>query len=79
MLLTTRADTRYDDFGFRPGDNILLGRESAGASEEVHGEADARLLIPMRTGIRSLNVAMAAAMVLSEALRQTGLFPESSP
>jgi tRNA (cytidine/uridine-2'-O-)-methyltransferase len=79
VLLTTRGGTRYADFAFRTGDNILLGRESAGVSEEVHGEADARLLIPMRTGIRSLNVAMAAAMVLSEALRQTGLFPESSP
>jgi len=79
LLLTTRGDTPYADFSFHPGDNILLGRESAGVSEEVHGEADARLLIPMRTGIRSLNVAMAAAMVLSEALRQTGLFPESSP
>ena len=79
LLLTTRGDTRYADFAFRPGDNILLGRESAGVSEEVHTEADARLLIPMGPGIRSLNVAMAAAMVLSEALRQTGLFPESPP
>ncbi len=79
VLLTTRGDTRYADFGFQPDDNILLGRESAGAAEEVHGEADARLLIPMGPGIRSLNVAMAAAMVLSEALRQTGLFPEGSP
>ncbi len=78
LLLTTRGDTRYADFAFRPDDNILLGRESAGVPEGVHAESDARLLIPMRTGIRSLNVAMAAAMVLSEALRQTGLFPESS-
>jgi tRNA (cytidine/uridine-2'-O-)-methyltransferase len=77
VLLTTHGDTPYADFGFRPGDNILLGRESAGVSEEVHARADARLLIPMGPGIRSLNVAMAAAMVLSEALRQTGLFPES--
>ncbi len=79
VLLTTRGDTRYADFSFRPDDNILLGRESAGVPEEVHAESDARLLIPMGRGIRSLNVAMAAAMVLSEALRQTGLFPESSP
>jgi len=77
LLLTTRGDTRYTDFAFQPGDNILLGRESAGVPEEVHTEADARLLIPMAGGIRSLNVALAAAMVLSEALRQTGLFPES--
>jgi tRNA (cytidine/uridine-2'-O-)-methyltransferase len=77
VLLTTRGDTRYADFAFRPDDSILLGRESAGVPEAVHAEADARLLIPMRPGIRSLNVALAAAMVLSEALRQTGLFPES--
>ncbi len=79
VLLTTRGPTRYADFGFRPDDNILLGRESAGVPEEVHAEADARLLIPMADGIRSLNVALAAAMVLGEALRQTGLFPESPP
>ncbi len=78
VLLTTRGDIRYADFAFRPDDNILLGRESAGVPEGVHAESDARLLIPMRTGIRSLNVAMAAAMVLSEALRQTGQFPGSS-
>ncbi len=77
LLLTTRGETRYTDFAFRPGDNLLLGRESAGVPEAVHAEADAHLLIPMESGIRSLNVALAAAMVLSEALRQTGLFPES--
>ncbi len=77
LLLTTRGETRYTDFAFRPDDNILLGRESAGVPEAVRAEADARLLIPMADGIRSLNVALAAAMVLSEALRQTGLFPES--
>jgi tRNA (cytidine/uridine-2'-O-)-methyltransferase len=77
LLLTTRGDTRYTDFAFQPGDNILLGRESAGVPEAVHAEADARLLIPMADGIRSLNVALATAMVLGEALRQTGLFPES--
>ncbi|MCH8036059.1 MAG: tRNA methyltransferase, partial [Proteobacteria bacterium] len=69
--------TRYTDFAFRPDDNLLLGRESAGVPAEVHAEADACLLIPMGPGIRSLNVALAAAMVLSEALRQTGPFPES--
>ena len=77
VLLTTRGETRYTDFAFRPGDSLLLGRESAGVPEEVYAEADAHLLIPMRGGIRSLNVALAAAMVLGEALRQTGLFPES--
>ena len=78
VLLTTQAPTRYTDFAFQPGDNLLLGRESAGVPEAVRAEADAHLLIPMRTGIRSLNVALAAAMVLGEALRQTGLFPETS-
>ena len=77
VLLTTRATTRYTDFAFQPGDNLLLGRESAGVPEAVHGSADARLLIPMGTGIRSINVALAAAMVSGEALRQTGLFPQT--
>jgi tRNA (cytidine/uridine-2'-O-)-methyltransferase len=76
VLLTTRGATRYTDFAFRPDDSLLLGRESAGVPEAVRTEADAHLLIPMGGGIRSLNVALAAAMVLGEALRQTGLFPE---
>jgi tRNA (cytidine/uridine-2'-O-)-methyltransferase len=76
VLLTTRARTRYTEFAFRPDDNILLGRESAGVPEPVHAAADARLHIPMQDGARSLNVALAAAMVLGEALRQTELFPE---
>lgn len=76
VLLTTKGSTRYTDFAFRRGDNILLGRESAGVPEAVHGAADARLLIPMREGVRSINVALAAAMVLSEALRQTDSFPQ---
>jgi len=77
VLLTTRGETRYPDFAFRPDDNLLLGRESAGVPEPVRAEADARLLIPMAGGIRSLNIALAAAMVLGEALRQTGLLPEN--
>ena len=77
MLLSTKAAQRYPDFAFAPGDTILVGRESAGVPEAVHQAADARLLIPMRAGMRSLNVAQAAAMVLGEALRQTGLFPEA--
>ena len=76
VLLTTKGGTRYTDFAFRPDDNILLGRESAGVPEAVHAAADARLRIPMQGGARSINVALAAAMVLSEALRQTELFPE---
>jgi len=76
LLLTTRAATPYADFRFAPGDTLLVGRESAGVPDEVHQAADARLLIPMQPGMRSLNVAQAAAMVLGEALRQTGLFPK---
>jgi tRNA (cytidine/uridine-2'-O-)-methyltransferase len=75
VLLTTRAAQPYADFAFAPGDILMVGRESAGVPDDVHQAADARLLIPMRAGMRSLNVAQAAAMVLGEALRQTGLFP----
>src|SRR3546814_16014143 len=60
---------------FRSDDVILLGRESAGVPVEVHRAADARLVIPLRPGCRSLNVAQAGAMALGEALRQTGSFP----
>ncbi len=56
-------------------DVILVGRESAGVPDEVHAAADARIVVPMRPGLRSLNVAVAAAMILGEALRQTGAFP----
>ncbi len=72
VLLTTRAELAYTTFAFRAGDTLLLGRESGGVAEAVHQVADARLRIPMRAGLRSLNVAVAAAMVLGEALRQTG-------
>lgn len=79
LLLTTKGRTRYTDFPFRADDNLLLGRESAGVPEEVHAAADARLVIPLRPEARSLNVALAAAMVLSEALRQTESFPDTAP
>ena len=78
VLLTTQAADPYMDFPFRPEDTLLVGRESAGVPPDVHRGADARLLIPMRPGFRSLNVAQAAAMVLGEALRQTGQFPCST-
>jgi tRNA (cytidine/uridine-2'-O-)-methyltransferase len=71
ILFTTHASLSYLDHAFRPDDILLFGRESSGVSEEVHGAADARLLIPMQRGLRSLNVAMAAAMAVGEALRQT--------
>lgn len=72
ILLTTRAACVYTDFAYRPGDVLLLGQESAGAPDYVHARADARVVIPMAPGRRSLNIAMAAAMVLGEALRQIG-------
>ncbi|HKX64186.1 MAG TPA: tRNA (cytidine(34)-2'-O)-methyltransferase [Rhizomicrobium sp.] len=75
VLLTTRGDRTYTDFAFAPGDVLLVGRESAGVPQAVHDGVDARLVIPLRPGLRSLNVAQAAAMVLGEALRQTGGFP----
>lgn len=74
VLLTTKGATSFVDFAFQPSDILLVGRESAGVPEAVHDAADARLLIPMRPGLRSINVAMAGAIVLSEALRQTGGF-----
>ncbi|HET9617420.1 MAG TPA: tRNA (cytidine(34)-2'-O)-methyltransferase [Pseudolabrys sp.] len=70
VLLTTAAEHSYLDHVFTPQDIVLLGRESAGVPESVHDAADVRLRIPMREGLRSLNVAMAAAMVAGEALRQ---------
>ncbi|MEZ5838882.1 MAG: tRNA (cytidine(34)-2'-O)-methyltransferase [Hyphomicrobiales bacterium] len=76
VLLTTAAATPYLDFAFRTDDVLMMGRESAGVPDEVHGEVDARLLIPMLAGRRSLNVALACAMVTGEALRQTGLAPD---
>jgi tRNA (cytidine/uridine-2'-O-)-methyltransferase len=66
----------YTRFAFAAQDTLLVGRESAGVPDNVHGAADARLVIPLICGLRSLNVAQAAAMVLGEALRQTGLFPK---
>jgi tRNA (cytidine/uridine-2'-O-)-methyltransferase len=73
ILLSTKARLAYTDFRFEPGDILLLGRESAGAPDEVHDNADARLLIPLQNGMRSLNVAVAAAMVAGEASRQLRL------
>lgn len=78
VLLTARGSTPYTGFAFTPGDVLLLGRESAGVPDAVHAAADARLRIPMRPGLRSLNIAVAAAMVLGEALRQTGCFPPAT-
>lgn len=71
LLLTTKGGKSYLDQDYRPDDILLLGRESAGVPGEVFAASDAQLLIPMQSGLRSLNVAMAAAMALGEALRQT--------
>ena len=77
VLLTTKAASPYTDFVFSPGDILMMGRESSGVPDDVHACADARLTIPMAEGLRSLNVAVSAAMVLGEALRQTGTFPKN--
>ena len=75
VLLTTHGDTAHTAFRFAATDTLLLGRESAGVPDPVHAMADARLAIPIRPGLRSLNIAVAAAIALGEALRQTGGFP----
>jgi tRNA (cytidine/uridine-2'-O-)-methyltransferase len=76
VLLTTKARLSYTAFAFAAGDTLLLGRESAGVPDFVPEAAGATLRIPMRPGLRSINVAQAGAMVLGEALRQTKGFPE---
>ncbi len=70
ILLSTRGAVPYTQFAFRSGDILLVGRESAGVPDAVHAAADHRILIPMKPPLRSLNVAVAAAMVVGEALRQ---------
>ena len=75
ILLTTRADVAYHNIVFKNDDVILAGRESAGVPDEVHASVDLRVRIPMRPDLRSLNVAVSLAMVVGEALRQTGGFP----
>ncbi|WOH64967.1 tRNA (cytidine(34)-2'-O)-methyltransferase [Bradyrhizobium sp. BWA-3-5] len=72
VLFTTKAAGSYLDFRYQGDDILLFGRESAGVPDEVVAAADARMVIPIRPNLRSLNVAMSAAMALGEALRQTG-------
>jgi len=76
ILLTTKTTDSYTEFMFVSDDTLLVGRESAGVPVHVHDGVAARLRIPIRSGLRSLNVAQAGAMVLGEALRQTGGFPQ---
>lgn len=78
VLLTTCAETAHTDFAFRHDDTLMVGQESAGVPPEVHDAADARIRVPMAAGLRSLNVALAAAVVLGEALRQTDGFPRTT-
>lgn len=76
VLMTTHAESSFIDFQFQENDIILMGRESAGVPQSVHETADARLLIPMNPPARSINMAVSAAMAITEALRQTNLFPQ---
>jgi tRNA (cytidine/uridine-2'-O-)-methyltransferase len=78
VLLTTAGEVVYTAFTFRDNDILMLGRESAGVPPAVHEAADARLIVPMMPGPRSMNVAIAGAIVLGEALRQTGHFAPRS-
>ncbi len=71
ILFTTKGATSYLDFRYGPSDILLFGRETIGVTDEVVAAADFRLKIPIKQGLRSLNVAMAAAMAVGEALRQT--------
>ncbi|MBX9466261.1 MAG: tRNA (cytidine(34)-2'-O)-methyltransferase [Aquamicrobium sp.] len=71
VLFSTKAVAPYTGFAFAPGDILLFGRESAGVPDRVHDAVDTRLTIPMRTGARSLNLALSAAMAAGEAIRQT--------
>ncbi|WP_443750590.1 tRNA (cytidine(34)-2'-O)-methyltransferase [Asticcacaulis solisilvae] len=75
ILFTTKGAVPMTDFVFRPGDILLMGRESAGVPDDVHDAADARVFIPISRAARSINVVTAAAIGLAEALRQTNSFP----
>lgn len=79
VLMTTKASVPHTEFAFRPDDTVMMGRESAGVPDEVAEACDARIRIPLAPGLRSLNVALAAAIALGEALRQTDTFPKEQP
>ncbi|HEV2186347.1 MAG TPA: tRNA (cytidine(34)-2'-O)-methyltransferase [Stellaceae bacterium] len=79
VLMTTSGTLPLHRFDFAATDTILLGRESVGVPEAVHAAADARLVIPLRSGARSLNVALTGAIALYEALRQMNRFPGGLP
>jgi tRNA (cytidine/uridine-2'-O-)-methyltransferase len=73
ILLSTGAALPYAEATYHPADSLLVGQESAGVPDDVRNAADLAVRIPMRPGLRSLNVAMAAAIVAGEAMRQTGI------
>lgn len=75
VLLTTGGTVPHHRFAFAANDTLILGRESAGAPDAVHGAADARVAIPLRPGLRSLNIAVAAAIALAAALEATQGWP----
>jgi tRNA (cytidine/uridine-2'-O-)-methyltransferase len=76
ILATTKACQSYAEFRYVADDTLLFGREGAGVTQEVAAAADAHIVIPMKPATRSLNVAVSAAMILGEALRQTSQLPE---
>jgi tRNA (cytidine/uridine-2'-O-)-methyltransferase len=78
VLLTSHGSVPHTAFRFDPSDTLMLGRESAGVPEAVHAAVDARVRIPIAPGLRSLNIAVAGAIVLGEALRQTEGYPKPS-
>ncbi|MAE50461.1 MAG: tRNA methyltransferase [Micavibrio sp.] len=71
VLMTTKGAQMHYNFKFQPGDVLLAGRESAGVPDDVHNQVDARIVIPMQNGQRSLNIVNATSMILGESLRQT--------
>lgn len=75
VLATTKADQTHTEFAFDEGDTVIFGRESAGVTDEVVKASTALVRIPMMPGMRSLNVAISAAIIVAEALRQTGKLP----
>ena len=75
VLFTTKSEQSAYDFTFQPGDVLLFGKESGGVPAAVAEACHARLRLPMRSGVRSLNLAMSAALALGEGLRQTGQLP----
>ncbi|MEM6381755.1 MAG: tRNA (cytidine(34)-2'-O)-methyltransferase [Pseudomonadota bacterium] len=75
VLMTTQSHVPYHDHRFEAGDVIVMGRESSGAPEWLHQRADVRLCVPMAPNQRSLNLSIAASIVIGEALRQTNAFP----